>query len=228
MIRYLTGVTNAGVEAVAFEHDIGLMIQPRSACHERVALYPMWAADNGAFTLDAGGFSAARFRTMLSQPNLRSHADDCLFVVAPDKLSVLPDGAIVGDAAGTLAEFEPWAAEIHAAGFPVALVAQNGLEHLFAAVPWPLVDVLFLGGSTEWKLGDGARACAVEARAHGKRVHMGRVNSYKRLAAAASMIADTADGTFLRFAPRENIGRLITFLDKLDAGVQVPFQWRSH
>jgi hypothetical protein len=227
MIRYLTGSTSSGVEAIAFARGIGLMIQPRSACHTKVSLYPMWAADNGAFTRAAGGFSARAFRAMLHQPHLREHAQSCLFVVAPDKLAVLAGGVVIGDAAGTLAQFPAWAAEIRAVGFPVALVAQNGLEDLLDAVPWELVDVLFIGGDDEWKLSDAARVCATEARAHGKGVHMGRVNSYGRLAVAASMLADSADGTFLRFAPTENIGRMLEWFDKLDAGVQVPFQWRA-
>lgn len=42
-------------------------------------------------------------------------------------------------------------------------------------------DVLFLGGSTAWKLGSAARRLTTEAKARGKQVHMGRVNSLKRL-----------------------------------------------
>lgn len=186
MIRYLTGCTNKGVEAVAFERGVGLLIQPGNSYHQRVA----------------GGFNADKFRRMLARPELQAAADRCLFVVAPDKLVILDDGTIVGDAAGTLDQFPAWAGEIRAAGFPVALVAQDGLETMLDAVPWALVDVLFLGGSTEWKLGTGARACVDAARARGKRTHMGRVNSYRRLAIAQAWGVDTADGTFLGFAPK--------------------------
>jgi hypothetical protein len=225
MVRYLTGASNEGIEAIAFERRIGLMLQPRSALHTHVHKFPTWAADNGAFTKARGGFSAARFRRMLALPELQTHGDRCEFVVAPDCLIVHPDGTIDGDARGTLEQFEPWAVEIRDRGFPVAFVAQNGVEAMLDAVPWELVDVLFIGGDTAWKLGDAARACAAEARHRGKGVHMGRVNSCRRLAAAAAILADTADGTFVRFAPA-NVGRVEEWLDKLGEGVQALLPWR--
>lgn len=220
MISYLTGCACAGVEAIAHERNIGLLVQPGNSYHEKIDAYPAWAGDNGAFTKAAGGFSPERFRRMLSQPKLRTPAAraKCLFVVAPDKLVVLADGTVVGDARGTLEQFPAWAQEIRAAGFSVAFVAQNGLEDMLDEVPWHLVDVLFLGGSTEWKLdAAGAGACVRRAKLEGKRVHMGRVNSYKRLALAQSWGVDTADGTFLGFGPVKNLPRLVAWLDKLDA-----------
>jgi len=220
-IRYLTGASNAACEAVAFERNIGLMIQPGSSYHGRLSRYPFWAADNGAFTKQAAGFSAERFRTMLNRPELQEHAAHCLFVVAPDCLRVLPDGAVKGDALGTLQQFPAWAAEIRALGLPVALVAQNGLEDLLDQVPWDLLDVLFIGGDTAWKLSHAAERCAAEARARGKRTHMGRVNSFERLARASAMLVDTADGTFLRFGPDTNLPRLSRWFEKLGCGVQV-------
>jgi len=197
------------------------MIQPGNSYHRQVARYPFWAADNGAFTRAAGGFDAEKFRRMLARAELREHSGRCLFVVAPDKLVVLPDGSVIGDAFGTLMQFTAWALEIRAAGFPVALVAQNGLERFLDHVPWDLVDVLFIGGDTAWKLSPAAHACVAAARARGKRAHMGRVNSYGRLARAAAMLCDTADGTYLRFGPDANIGRLTRWLDHINTGVQL-------
>ena len=89
------------------------------------------------------------------------------------------DGGIsFGDAAATLTRSAPFLPAIRALGYPAALVAQDGLEDL--DVPWDDFDVLFIGGSTEWKLGPHARALAAEAKARGKGVHMGRVNSQRR------------------------------------------------
>lgn len=185
------------------------MIQPGNSYHLKVDRYPFWAADNGAFTRAPGGFSEAKFREMLMRPTLREYAATCLFIVAPDKLVVLDDGTVVGDAAGTLEQFPAWAKEIRSAGFPVALVAQNGLETMLDAVPWHLVDALFIGGNTERKLSDAARRCIVEARRRGKMTHMGRVNSFSRLARAAEMLCDTADGTFLMFGPKTNLAAAV-------------------
>lgn len=64
-------------------------------------------------------------------------------------------------------------------GLPVAFAAQNGLEDM--DVPWCSFDVLFLGGDDAWKLGPAARELVAEAKQRHKKVHMGRVNSLKRL-----------------------------------------------
>lgn len=216
-INYLTGATGAYLESgIATERGIGLLIQPGNHYHLRVQHYPAWAADNGAFS-KKHGFNPVKFRAMLAQPNLRANVTTCLFVAAPDVLRVLDDGTVIGDARATLDQFPTWAREIRELGYPVALVAQNGLEDMLHLVPWDLVDVLFLGGSTEWKLGAGARACVEFARALGKGTHMGRVNSYKRLALAQGWGVDTADGTFLAYGPTQNLPRLLAWLDKLDA-----------
>ena len=155
MIRYLTGAHNELVASVAHAYGIGLLVQPGNRYDMQVHRYPTWAGDNGAFTKRKGGFCPEKFRMMLARPALRAARATCEFIVAPDKLVVLPCGTVVGDAAGTLAQFPEWAREIRAAGFPVALVAQNGLEDMLDQVPWDLVDVLFIGGSTEWKIGPG-------------------------------------------------------------------------
>jgi len=208
MIRYLTGCHGETVASVAHERGIGLLVQPGNSYDLQVHKYPAWAGDNGAFTKAAGGFSPERFREMLRRPALQAAKATCLFVVAPDKLTVLADGTVIGDAAGTLDQFPAWAREIRAAGFPVALVAQNGLEDLLFRMHveglWSLVDVLFLGGGPdpslvtpenpkgEWKLSQGARTCVFAAKMRGKATHMGRVNSGKRLQHGQEILAGAA------------------------------------
>lgn len=128
--------------------------------------------------------------------------EHCLFIVAPD---------VIADAEATLAESRPWLSRIRAAGFPAALVAQDGLEEL--EVPWDEFDVLFIGGSTEWKLSPHAARLCREAKDWGKRVHMGRVNSGRRKAIADLFECDSADGTFLAFGPDVNLPRLLSWMD---------------
>ena len=227
MIRYLTGTSTRGSEGCAFERGIGLMVQPRNAASYAALLvrYPFWAADNGAFTRNPAGFNRDRFAAMLELPQFQDHAASCLFVVAPDCLEVLPTGAVIGDAPATLQQFPEWSRKIRAAGFPVALVAQDDLELLLASVVWELVDALFIGGSDAWKLSDAARVCIVEARRLGKFIHMGRVNSFRRLARASEMLCDTADGTFLLFGPDANLPRMLGWFDKIKLGVQAHLPW---
>lgn len=257
MIRYLTGCHGELVASVAHEHGVGLLVQPGNRYHRQVHKYPFWAGDNGAFTTAEGGFSAERFRAMLQQPELHAAKATCLFVAAPDRITVEADGTVRGDAAGTLDQFREWALEIRAAGFPVALVAQNGLEDLLWRMVredlWALVDVLFLGGGPdpalvtpenrdgEWKLSPGARRCVFAAKMRGKLVHMGRVNSYKRLQHGQTILAgaavnvdgermpggciDTADGTFLKFGMKQNVPRMLEWFGKLTPD-PVPYQYK--
>lgn len=153
-----------------------------------------WAADNGVF----GGKYPGDDEYLGWLDARRTHRSQCLFAVAPD---------IVGDAAGTLQRSAPMLGRIRRLGFPAALAAQNGLEDL--TVPWTSFDVLFLGGDTAWKLGPEARALTAEARARRKRVHMGRVNSHRRLRYAAAIGCHSVDGTYLAFGPDVNLAKLL-------------------
>ena len=125
----------------------------------------------------------------------------CAFAVAPD---------VVGDAAATIKRSARMLDWIRYAGYPAALAAQDGLEDL--PVPWDDFDALFVGGSTDWKLGPAARGLVAEARHRGKWVHFGRVNSLKRLRYADAIGCDSADGTYLTFGPAVNLPRLLGWL----------------
>ncbi|WP_329407310.1 hypothetical protein OG802_04130 [Streptomyces sp. NBC_00704] len=98
---------------------------------------------------------------------------------------------------------------------PAAYAAQDGCDTP-GLLPWDDFDVLFLAGSTEWKLGPVAERLAREAKARGKGVHMGRVNSRIRLGIAEWFGCDSADGTYLAFGPDKNLPKLLTWLDELD------------
>jgi hypothetical protein len=117
-----------------------------------------FGADNGCFSKNYVG-DERWFEWLGSLPR-----EGCLFAVAPD---------VVGDAQGTLARSLPWLPQIRSLGFPAAFVAQDGLEDL--VVPWDWFDVLFIGGSTEWKLSThaptdrGRSEAATQDRPHGPR-----------------------------------------------------------
>lgn len=164
----------------------------------------VWAADNGCF---GKGYPGDEEWFAWLQAN-QGDAATCLFAVAPD---------VVGDAAGTIARSLPWLQPIRDLGYPAALVAQDGLEGL--EIPWDLFDVLFIGGTTEWKLGPYARMVIAEAKRRGKWIHMGRVNSEKRYRYAHGLGCDSADGTFLVFGPDKNLPRLKTWLRSADQGL---------
>lgn len=155
----------------------------------------VWCADNGCFS---DRWDEDRWWSFLVANAHR--ADMCLFAVAPD---------VVANAAATLARSAPWMPRIRALGYPVAFVAQDGQESL--PVPWDSFDVLFVGGSTEWKLGRHARALVAEAKRRGVYVHMGRVNSERRWRYAEAIGCDSVDGTFLTFGPDVNLPKVLAW-----------------
>src|SRR5260221_14285962 len=83
-------------------------------------------------------------------------------------------------------------------------------------VPWNEIDAIFLGGSDDFKIGEAGRLVTERAKAEGKLVHMGRVNSERRMLIANRWDCDTADGTYLRYRPDENLPKLLSWLDTLD------------
>jgi hypothetical protein len=158
-----------------------------------------WCADNGCFGKGYPGDEG--YLAWLAKH--QADAPTCLFATAPD---------VVGDAVATLERSRPFLPRIRALGYRAALVAQDGLENL--DVPWDEFDVLFLGGSTEWKLGEAAATLTAEAKRRGKHVHMGRVNSRKRYRYARSIGCDSVDGTYLVFGPTVNLPKLLSWLEE--------------
>lgn len=160
--------------------NLGRLVQPRhfSSIVKTARAGIPWAADNDAYN---GGFDPDAFYAML---DTLAGLTGCRFVAAPD---------VVGDAAATLRLFDTWDIAITSRGLPVALVAQNGLAP--AGVPWDRIDALFIGGDDEFKLTGPAEPLIAEAKRRRKWVHMGRVNSERRISYAAALGCDSIDGT---------------------------------
>lgn len=154
-----------------------------------------WCADNGCFSEK---WDEAEWWAWL-QANAHA-ADTCLFAVAPD---------IVGDAWRSHMRSYPWLQPIRRLGYRVAYVLQDNAER--HPIPWHDFDVAFIGGTTDWKLGPHARALVAEAKARGKWVHMGRVNSQRRYAYALAIGCDSCDGTFLTYGPDTNLPKLLAW-----------------
>lgn len=130
----VSGATRT-MAALAGDPHLGRLLRPGNG--NRPDVLP-WAVDNGAFA----GFDADAFVEALGR---FSGAPGCLWVAAPD---------VVADAAATLERFREWEPRLHSDGWPVAFVAQDGLD----APPWDSFECLFVGGSTAYKLGPEARA----------------------------------------------------------------------
>jgi hypothetical protein len=192
-VLYFANPSTAAIRQHMSGGRLGCIITPKQGNH----LPPdaPWIADNGRGPGRDGkpglGYPGDRaYLEWLSRGSARG-GRRCLFAVAPD---------VLGDAAATIERSAPFVYKLRAwFGLPGALVAQDGQDNL--DVPWTWFDVLFIGGSTAWKLGPAARDLTAQAKARGKWVHMGRVNSLRRLRYAAAIGCDSADGTTLTRAP---------------------------
>lgn len=198
-MRYYATASGPKVREAMAGGLIGQIVTPASG--NRVGDWE-WIADNSVFGGEYPGDEA--YLAWLAAR--AQHSSRCRFAVAPD---------VVGNAAATLALSLPMLPRIRALGYRVALVAQNGLEDIYP-VPWEEIDCLFIGGTTEWKLGGAARGLIAEAKERGKWVHMGRVNSRQRLQYADAIGCDSVDGTYLAFGPDANLPSLLKWVRELE------------
>jgi hypothetical protein len=125
-----------------------------------------------------------------------------LWVSAPD---------VVADARATVARFQMWAPVLQHYRLPIAFVAQDGQAAL--PVPWDEIACVFIGGSTTWKVGPHAEALIQEAHRKGKWVHVGRVNTLKRMWWFSSLPVDSIDGTCFSKWPDKFIPWMLRRLD---------------
>ena len=179
-IRYLAAT---GSSLIGKHPNVGVMIGPRQGGIRPIREGRMFGADNDAFhdRFDEDVFAAHLAR-------LAPFADQCLFVAMPD---------FVDDPESTAALFRHCAEEyVLEFSLPMAFVAQTG------AVPEDMTgaNVLFLAGQDEWRMGprgdDLIRAVQEE---YGIPIHVGRVNSERRLLHFAARGVQSVDGTYLAF-----------------------------
>lgn len=189
---YLSGAIRAELPP-----EMGLMMTPMKG--NRLPAERVWAADTGCFNQPERHDDDAYLRWLGARDRTR-----CLFATAPD---------VVGAARATLERSAPMLARIRGIGYPAALVGQDGLEHL--AVPWETFDCLFIGGTTGWKLSEAVAELIRAAKARGKWVHVGRVNSeervmhFRRLGAG---LVDSVDGTYIAFGPDVNAPKVAAWM----------------
>lgn len=140
--------------------------------------YLPYALDNGAFGAFSKGvaWDADAFVSLLDRASAARIKP--IWVAVPD---------VVADAKATCAKWPEWSARIRERGFQCAFVVQDGMnrEHVPADA-----DLIFIGGSVAWKWATLAGWCA-----HFRRVHVGRVNSLRRLIECDERGVESVDGT---------------------------------
>lgn len=198
MNLFVSGATSV-VYALPPSAPIGILRTPsdRNAIARIVASQLPWACDNDCFR----GFNPGAYLTMLDAVR---DAPRLQWVTAPD---------VVGDANATMALFRLWQPRLAAWGIPIALVAQDGLA--LADVPWEAIACLFIGGSTAWKLGTAAERLICAAGDRGKYVHVGRVNSVKRMHQFSSLPVTSFDGSSFSRWSRTHIPKMVVHLQTI-------------
>lgn len=137
-----------------------------------------YALDNGAwpaFVKDQP-FDESAYRSLVALAASATIAP--LWAAVPD---------VVCDKDATVASWYRWAPELRACGWPLAFVVQNGMER--QDVP-ASADLVFVGGSTEWKWETVGYWCE-----RFPRVHVGRVNTERLLWQAHRAGAESCDGS---------------------------------
>lgn len=227
---YLTSMSTPKVRRKMEAGTLGAMMSPDQGYDKRHFERFTWAADNGCFSDANRDLTEHLFWLASFRPEARAR---CLFAVALD---------VVADPVLTTQRFPQCVEPYRCLGYQVAYVAQNGVEHMTAKVPWDDFDVWFIGGTPEcrechwlapldyqakrcaacahrlieWKVSPASRRLAEVARERGKWVHMGRVNSRDRFRAASSF-CDSADGTYVAFGPDVNAPKAESWVRESEA-----------
>lgn len=189
---------------------VGIMRTPVAGVSlDCIRAFPVWAADNGCFSQGAS-FDLAAFYRWLDA--LVPVAERCLFAVAPD---------VLGDAGATWERSAPVLPELRRLGYPAALVAQDGWDS--TAVDWTAFDVLFIGGTDQFKFSVQAWDLITEARRRVTPVHVGRVNSWSRCRWAAVAGAESADGSTVQF----NTVRYVPEVCRWASRLRMPTLWET-
>jgi hypothetical protein len=170
---------------------VAQLVTPRSR-HRPGAVF---AVDNSAFS----GFDENLYMACLKRILKKNQKP--LFVTMPD---------VVADHAATMQLWYRWHRDLRL--FNRAFVLQDGITD-WKQVPWDYCESVFIGGSTEFKLGATVRLLVRYAKLMGKWVHMGRVNSVKRLQYAREIGCDSIDGSGLSRFTRTEMPRMIRAID---------------
>lgn len=195
-----TGI-QVGYLAGRFPGNLGHLFSPGA---ERGPFKFMpYALDNGAYGAFSKGaeWDEAAWRRLLEWA--RISGQDPLWVLVPD---------VVGDRLRTLRKWEMFHHVARRYKWPLAFAVQDGMEP--ADVPLG-ADVVFVGGSTDWKWSTYRSWCAAFPR-----VHVGRVNTYGQLYKCADAGAESVDGTGWFRGDQRQYNGLLAFLEE-QAGERV-------
>lgn len=212
MILFVNGGTKT-VYAMNETAHLGILYSP--ACWNSIeraieARLP-WAMDNGAYS----GFDQSEYRAMIGRCLLHRR-EGLQWIACPD---------VVGNHAATMELFDEWGMYLHRRGLPIAFVAQDGCN--VKDVPWDYIKCLFIGGTTEWKLSEAAKRLIYIAKLRAFHVHVGRVNSRRRIKWCFDQRVNSIDGTSMSRFSETYLPRFLAYVAGLKHQQCLPIATQS-
>lgn len=139
------------------------------------------------YALDNGAYGAMKNNKPFDDEAFEAHVAWAQEKDTAPLWLAVPD--VVGDKEATVYEWHRRAPQLRErTGWNMALCVQDGMETSVLDELRP--DVVFIGGSTDWKWSTLASWCAAHPR-----IHVGRCNSPKRLYECAELGVESVDGT---------------------------------
>jgi hypothetical protein len=196
MIANNTGIV-AGHLAGKYPSNIGHLYSPGG--QKGPWEWMPYALDNGAFPAFTSGkrWEEKPWLQMLEWS--KTSGQKPLWVLVPD---------VVGNKKETLVQWKRHSAKAKTLNSPLAFAAQDGM------VPKDVpknAEVVFLGGSTEWKRKNIYSWCK-----YFPRVHVGRINTYRWLLHCEKAGAESVDGTGWFRGDQHQFGDLVLWLQEVN------------
>jgi hypothetical protein len=193
-VVFFTGTVSKGsrVGRVIRREGWGVVLVPELLNKFSPSHFPLYFLDNGAFAYYQRGeeFKGELFLRALEA--VEEAPVSPAFVVVPDRVAAGRESLEF-----SLGWFERLKREFPR--FTYALVVQDGMEEGEVKEAVREFEVLFVGGSLEWKLKTGGRWVRL-AHSLGKWCHVGRVGTESRLRWARWIGADSADSSLPLFS----------------------------
>ncbi|NER37730.1 MAG: hypothetical protein F6J93_27845 [Oscillatoria sp. SIO1A7] len=162
--------------AEKFPEAISLMISPEGWDWKGQPPLP--------YALDNGAWPAFKNERPWSESQFLELVDRAARCPLPPKFLIVPDA--VADCGRTLEGWHRWYPELKSLGWPLAFAVQDGIKT--EQVPEE-ADLIFVGGTTEWKLRTLRHWCDRYP------CHIGQINTGKRLWQCHEACAQSVDGT---------------------------------
>lgn len=164
------------------------------------------------FALDNGRFPAWSNGTKWDEGAYIGMLDRVVDMGGKPEWLLVPD--VVTEADETMREWDRWQPRLARYGWPLAMAVQDGMDP--DCVPEEC-EVVFVGGSTEWKRRTMREWCDAFDR-----VHIGRINTGKWLWECDEAGAESCDGTGWFRGDQAQLAQLVRYLERSAAGAGNP------